>query len=531
MSSSTKTNFLVVLLVITATIPPPEVAAAKILGFFGISSRSHNNFFNALNVELANRGHELTVVTAFPMKNTPKNYRQIDVKIVRELFNEINMVKASKSGFWTQIFRWREPGEPANVMVVCSKVLKIPEVEALRSENFDLLLVPMYYNDCAYPFSWLYNAPMVMMAPSGDASHFEIGIGNPEPPSYVPNKFLPYTDHMTFYQRFINTFTAHLLNFLRFWFIFPIIDEDIKEFFGPDAPSVVELQKNTSLLILNGHFCLNYPRPFVPAVIEAGGMQIKKDVKPLPKDLQDFLDGAKEGAIYFSMGSILQAKDMPLEKVKAFVAAFAELPQRIIWKWEVEKLPGQPKNVKTGVWLPQQAILSHPNVKLFITHGGLLSTQEASYYGMPLVGIPMVGDQMLNVIRSQNMGYALQLSYQNLTKETILNTIKKVLNEPSFSKNAKKLQTCVRDQQQTPLERAVFWTEYVLRHNGAPHLRSAAADLEWYQVHLVDVYAVLAVLVALPLVLICLIIKKLCCSKRKFHENSSVGKKKNRSSD
>jgi len=81
--------------------------------------------------------------------------------------------------------------------------------------------------------------------------------------------------------------------------------------------------------------------------------------------LKEFLDGAKDGAIYFSMGSILKGKDMKIEKVKAFAEAFAELPQRVIWKWEGESLPGNPKNVKTGAYLPQQAILGTQHLYLF----------------------------------------------------------------------------------------------------------------------------------------------------------------------
>jgi len=75
--------------------------------------------------------------------------------------------------------------------------------------------------------------------------------------------------------------------------------------------------------------------------------------------------------------------------------------------------------------------LAHPNVQLFITHGGLLSTQEASYNGVPLIGIPMMGDQLMNVLKSENMGYAVGLPYDTVSKETVLATIKKVLNDPS----------------------------------------------------------------------------------------------------
>jgi glucuronosyltransferase len=50
-----------------------------------------------------------------------------------------------------------------------------------------------------------------------------------------------------------------------------------------------------------------------------------------------------------------------------------------------------------------------------------------------------------------------------------------------------------RDQPLTPLERAVFWTEYVIRHKGAPHTHSAVLDLTWYQYFLLDVIALLAI--------------------------------------
>lgn len=46
----------------------------------------------------------------------------------------------------------------------------------------------------------------------------------------------------------------------------------------------------------------------------------------------------------------------------------------------------------------------------------------------------------------------------------------------------------MQDQPQTPLQRATWWTEYVLRHGGAKHLRSPAANMslfEYYEVKLV----------------------------------------------
>jgi glucuronosyltransferase len=78
------------------------------------------------------------------------------------------------------------------------------------------------------------------------------------------------------------------------------------------------------------------------------------------QDIQEFLDGAQNGAIYFSMGSILRSDTLPKEKIQEILSTFAELKQRIIWKWESDELTiSQPPNIKIGKWLPQQDILGN----------------------------------------------------------------------------------------------------------------------------------------------------------------------------
>ncbi|KAJ9601561.1 hypothetical protein L9F63_000304, partial [Diploptera punctata] len=207
------------------------------------------------------------------------------------------------------------------------------------------------------------------------------------------------------------------------------------------------------------------------------------------------------------MGSNLQSKDMPDKKREAFLNAFSKLKQNVLWKWEADTLPGQPKNVRLGKWLPQNDILAHPNVRMFITHGGLLSTQEAVTRGVPVVNIPVFADQYLNANRAVLAGYGARLDFTNITEEYLLQTINQVLNNPLYRENAQRLSKIFRDQPLTPLEQAVFWTEYVIRHKGAPHMRSASLDLIWYQYFLLDVIGVLVAAVAIFFLIMFLIIR------------------------
>ena len=64
----------------------------------------------------------------------------------------------------------------------------------------------------------------------------------------------------------------------------------------------------------------------------------------------------------------------------------------------------------------------------------------------------------------------------------------------------------------TPQERAVFWTEYVIRHRGAPQLRSPAARLSWVEFLMLDVLVILVLVLLLLLFLILLSLRTIFTS-------------------
>lgn len=147
------------------------------------------------------------------------------------------------------------------------------------------------------------------------------------------------------------------------------------------------------------------------------------------QDLKDFADGANDGLILFSMGSALQGSMMPDRIRKMFLNVFSRLKQRVLWKWETEHMDDLPKNVKLSKWLPQPDVLAHKNTKMFITHGGLGGTIEAIYHGVPLIGIPMFGDQNANMKQATNLGFAVQLEFSEIDEPILENAINTILND------------------------------------------------------------------------------------------------------
>lgn len=308
-------------------------------------------------------------------------------------------------------------------------VLEHPNVQKLIKSNqkFDAVIVEQFNNDALKGFSWHFKAPLIILSSMGANQWVNPLVGNPGPPSYIPDILLSYSDHMTFCERVKNTLFTIAAELTRHLYFFPRQNDLLQEFFPNPPPHLDDVLYNASIVLLNSHVSTNQPKPHVPAMIEVGGYHIKPP-KKLPKDLQDFLDGAKEGVVYFSMGSNLKSSTMPVERKDTIVKALSKLKQKVLWKWEEDTLPGKPANVHTGKWLPQSDILAHPNVKLFITHGGLLSTTETIYHGKPILALPIFGDQRMNSAASVNAGYALTLNFDTMTEEELLNTLNELLN-------------------------------------------------------------------------------------------------------
>ncbi|KAF4519853.1 UDP-glycosyltransferase-10 [Ephemera danica] len=500
----------------------------RILAIQPFPAKSHMAVFSELTVELAHRGHELVVVSAFPLSKPMANYTDIDImgKVREEqerMMNEKLYEGAELPMFLRPIVIWNKG------LHVTDMVINISEVKQLLEDKrgFDLVIVEAFINEAFYGFADFFKAPLVLLAPFGGFRIVNDGAANPTPLSYVPNCMLPLSDQMTFFERLKNIVFTLFWDIGQQFYYLPRQEAIRKKIFGDQGKNVWELSNYVSLTLLNSHISLSYPRPLVPSIIEVGGMHVKQKSKKLPADIQDFLDGAREGVILFSMGSNLRSDKMPVEKRNAFVAAFAALPQRVLWKWESDEMPGLSPNVKISKWLPQQDILAHPNLQVFIMHGGLLSLQEATYHGVPVVGIPVFGDQSLNMHKAELGGYGVKLSLKNVTKQSILWALGTVLHDNSFQREAQRRSAIFRDQSETPLERAAFWTEYVLRHKGAHHLRTAATNLAWYQLYLLDVAAVfLAALVIFFYMLRAL--KSLCfrTQKQKISDKKVKEKKK-----
>ncbi|XP_032522319.2 UDP-glucosyltransferase 2-like [Danaus plexippus] len=479
--------------------------AFKVLLVFPVPGKSHSILGEGYVRHLLSAGHEVTYLTPIPIKNPPDRLRQIDVSenikymseglfdVKKYMYKEVKLVHLELTELFDNL---------------CYNTFKIDSVQRFMRDkdvDFDVVIVEWLYSELGVGFSSVFNCPLIWSS-SLDVHTEVLGlIDGYTNPAYTKH-FFSTEYSFTFWDRVNELWRVSRLLLYKWWHI-DENDKMFREIFGPAAeergiklPHFNDVRYNASLMLGNSHIVIGDAIALPQNYLHIGGYHIKNVLEPLPKDLQQIMDKAKNGVIYFSLGSTLQGSKIPSNVKRKFLDMFGELSQNVIWKLD-GKITDLPKNVQIVDWAPQQSILAHPNCVLFITHGGLLSTLETIKYGVPIIGIPFFADQFLNVNKVVAKGFGRRVDISENTPEELRIAIREVLGNTSYRTRVKELSSLF-NADSDPGQRLVQGVELVVRTNGAPHLRSVALRVPFYQKLYLDVLLlVIGIVFGLPLVI------------------------------
>ncbi|XP_067624755.1 UDP-glucosyltransferase 2-like isoform X2 [Eurosta solidaginis] len=513
------------LLCLAALLLPLSSTAYNVLFMGPFPAPSHWMWLEHFLRDLLRRGHHVTAITNHPTKYPHENLTEI---IIDPKFDiPYYLPKAN-------IFQMRYASDFQNLqmywkvgLLTTEHALNDPKVKSLIASNhlhFDVMVMEQFFHESMILFAQKFKCPVVTLGTMGYADNMDNTMGLLTPWAFIPHLLLSHTDQMTFTQRAYNTYLSLYDMVMRRWYYMPQMQKMAEKYFtgfidGP-LPHVLDLEKNISLMLINSHRSIDVPRPTMPGLVNVGGLHIKKP-KHLPQDLQSFLDNSTHGVVYFSLGSYIKSTDMPLEKIALILKAFGKLKQDVLWKFENSSIGHMPPNVKIQSWLPQNDILAHRNVKVFITHGGIFGTQEGIHWGVPMLCIPLFGDQHRNSIKSVRAGYARSLNFGQMTSEDLVQNVQLLISDPSYKQKALESSRRFRDNPIHPLDEASYWIEYVARHKGAKYLKSYGTYMPLYQYLLLDVFGCTLLLLALT---IWLPLKLLKWLGKMVHRKSGIGK-------
>lgn len=340
----------------------------------------------------------------------------------------------------------------------------------------------------------------------------------PAPLAYLPRMGLIATNQMNLYQRVINVIINPLMipfiDHFMFFALYEIVNKTKLGF--KSVPTFTNTR--ASFILINGDFAFDYPRPLTPTAKMVGAI-LAKPAKSLPLELEQFISSNPNGTIIVSFGTVATAVKHVID-IEAFFRAFALLPYNVVWKYTEEVPPDVlAPNVKVVHWFPQNDLLGHAQVKGFITHCGLNSLLEAVYHGVPVVGMPIVGDQIFHAqkIIAKNVGIVLDIKASSAAD--IYYAVMNITSDQDIIGNATKASQLMRNRPngRTALEEANDWVEFALHCDGGEYLRTEEYNLSWYQLYLIDVYLVIAIMLFMFMKVLNMVWKGmafLCCRRK-----------------
>jgi len=477
----------------------PLSISHHILLVHSIGTKSHLIVMKPVVEELLNRGHTVTSVIFHPFKLSHENHTEILVTSrLDRLFADATKKLLAKGG--------SNPMNPLNWLPFYQFLLenmKDLALDMFESEELRRMVKDRTKVDAVmtlYPgnaiFGEIFDCPIIIFSPVGPISMLTEGSTNIINHSVQPAAHsAPFIEPLSFKERLQNHFSIFRTTLFTNWqtdSMFVYHKEFLKEELGVDVKDPhLTLREKVALVLAASHPVTHGAWQYTRNIIEVGGLQLK-DAKPLEGDLKKFMDSATEGAVLVSFGSSLKPDQMPQEKIQVFIDTFKQLGMKVIWKWDKE-MPGLPDNILLSSWLPQQDLLAHPNLRVFVTHGGLGSLVEAIYHKAVIVGIPLSNDQKPNLLRAERHGYAVSLDWDEMTADELVESIKKAMGDKEMAANLERIHNLYLDREEKPVEKAAWWVEYVCRHGGADWLKSIGEDVPFYQYHHLDIILVLAI--------------------------------------
>ena len=356
-----------------------------------------------------------------------------------------------------------------------------PLLKQLEQRHFDLVIIDTnFVNPCLSVIPYKLSVPFIHFGAYFEIHHMRSLI---HPSVYPVLKMLPLTDRMTYFERIYNT----LLYLGMLILPDPFSPLDIVGIFAQEKPHLTneQLKAKTELYLLDYDELIDYHLPTYPNMIYVGGAATHPAV-PLTGDLKSFLDTAKDGAILITFGSIVNT--LPSHIINKIMKAL-EMKRniKVVLKYAVNetKING---NIMTMPWVPQNDILGHQNTKLFISHCGHNAQVEALYHAVPIICLPIFGDQHYNAMRMHRKGYGLYLNIAEFTADTLTSAVDEVLTNPSYQQNITKASKIFKSRPMAPSQLAAWWIDHVIKYGGN-HLRPAVADLPYYKFLMLDVIA------------------------------------------
>lgn len=440
---------------------------------------SHRIIMELIASLLAGDGHEAVLLLGDEFPNTkPVTYRTLTWT-------------SQKSDQWSSNEEMREEHLEQYLEQYCELLLTNRKLlRLLTSENFDLVVLDEL-SLCDFLLIKLLQKQFVIIGTIGLTL-----VQSESPPmlSYIPSGSLTSfgSDHLTFTERLQNVLHYYMESMMMY-FLVERGTNKLGQNLGilQGGESVSSIRREASMIFPMTNYPFEYPQPLVPNVKPIGGLTARP-VENL-QGITRFISAAKnKPLVLVTFGTLFgRMKHMEEDDLDNLLKAFERLSS-YHFVWSLDKTNWKrklPDNVQIFSQLPQNDLLGLNQTVLFISHCGINSIFEAIYHAVPILALPLHGDQFRNAAKVHGRGLGISLDYRKgFTDDHIVFAVESIVENFRYKDNMQRLSEIFKAAPMKPEDVLKNWINYTLNTNGAHHLRSGSIDLHIFQYWLLDVF-------------------------------------------
>jgi len=273
---------------------------------------------------------------------------------------------------------------------------------------------------------------------------------------HVPAIFVPYGYHMTTVERAINSL-AHLGAYFSRNIVLRPMQQLKTDYKISPSTHLTDVYDRSAAIFLNSDPLVDYPRPTFSHEISVGFLFAGISSKNVPQKFTDFIGDNNDIVLVCFGTQVSHGWD------DAFDKTILSLPYKVIWRnGAASNLTNESSNILIQNWIPQPALLASGRVRLLITHGGVASTMEAIYNGVPMIIIPMQAEQVAQATKiSNHLKVARTFDITKMKDQSLSEMIHSMMGETEERIKIRKLSFQARNQIDSTKDTILRWINTV----------------------------------------------------------------------
>ncbi|KAK9685239.1 hypothetical protein K7432_015583 [Basidiobolus ranarum] len=253
-----------------------------------------------------------------------------------------------------------------------------------------------------------------------------------------------------------------ILYFWKEWKLARKVNEDRVSIGGVARKEFGFNNMDKGIIFANSFFGVESPKHLPPNVHLIGPL-MSREYPPLTPELSSFL-GERQKVVYIAFGTVANLDTASVEKILRSVLHLLDdgVIDGVIWpltqtseddfpsEMQINNstistrkvLNNEHRDIRILKFAPQFSILSHPSTILFISHGGLDSSNEALLTGTKVLSLPVFGDHFYNAGNLEASGVSILMNLRTFTSAEMIEKTTQLVedNDGKFERSVQHMQ-------------------------------------------------------------------------------------------